>query len=121
MSASAQSTRNGMRSIRVWILLFVVVNIVTVENKRCVLGDVHPIIHKVLGRIVGLSHPKRRAVAQHLRNLETHSAHPFIHDTNLFNDAPDIWEALFVFGRWPRISANHHIKLRVRLTLDIGM
>jgi hypothetical protein len=44
-----------------------------------------------------------------------------MHGTHLFNDGPDIWEALFVFGRWPIISADHHIKLCVRFGLDIGM
>ena len=49
MSARAQSKGKGF--IRVRILLFVVVNIVTVEYKRCVFGDVHPIVNKILSSV----------------------------------------------------------------------
>ncbi len=74
------------------------VNIVTVENNRRVLWNVHPIVHKVLGRIVGCSHPKRRVRALHLRKCETQSAHLFTYSTHFFDDGPDIREAMLVFG-----------------------
>jgi hypothetical protein len=95
MSAQVQS--NGKGFIRVCILLFVVVNTVTVKKKRCVLGNVHPIVHKTLSRIVGLSHPKRRPRALHLRNFETCRL-MYSPTTHLFDDGSNIWKALFVFG-----------------------
>jgi hypothetical protein len=121
MGGVSSSTIKWEGSIRVRILLFVVVNIITVEKKHWILGNVHPIVHKVLGRIVGLSHPKRRARALHLKKCEGQSAHSFMYGTHFFDDGPDIREELFVFGWWPIISADHHIELCVRLGLDIGM
>ena len=50
------------------------VNVVTVGNNDCVLWNVHLIVHKVLGRIMGCSHPKRRVHTLHLRKCETQSA-----------------------------------------------
>jgi hypothetical protein len=96
-------------------------NIVTVENKRCVLGNVHPIVHKIFGRIVGCTHPKRRVHALHLRIYKKKSVHLFMYGTHFFDDGSDIWQVLFVFGRWPIISANHRIELCMRLGKDIGI
>ena len=74
------------------------VNVVTVENNDCVFWNVHLIVHKVLSRIVGCSHPKRRVHALHLRKFETSRLIMFTYSTYFFNDGAYIREALFVFG-----------------------
>ena len=58
--------------------------------------------------------------ALQLRKCET-SVHRFTYATHFFDDGPDIWEALFIFSRWPIISADYRIELRMRLGLDIWM
>ncbi len=45
--------------VRIWIPLLVVMDSVTVENERCVLRDVHPVVYKVFRRIVRRRRPKR--------------------------------------------------------------
>ena len=53
--------------LRVWILLFVVMNFVAIENNSRVLRNVHPIVYKVFCRIVRRRQPKWRMCTLHLR------------------------------------------------------
>jgi hypothetical protein len=63
--------KEGKRCIRVWIPLFVAMNVVTVQNKRRVLRDVHPSVHKVFGRGVWRRNPKWGVAAHHLTEQAT--------------------------------------------------
>ena len=40
---------------------------VAVENERCILRDVHPVVDKVFGGIVRRRYPKRRVGALYLK------------------------------------------------------
>ena len=61
---SNQPSNDGVKvrrgSLRVWIFLFVVMDLVAVENECRVLRYVHPIVHKVLGREVRRREPEGR-------------------------------------------------------------
>ena len=53
--------------LRIWIPLLIMMYSITIENDRCVLRDVHPVVYKVFCRIVWRWYPKRGAGALHLR------------------------------------------------------
>jgi hypothetical protein len=44
-----------------------------------------------------------------------------MYSTYFFDDGAYVREVLFIFDRWPKISADYFIKLGVRLGLDVGV
>ena len=59
-----------VRDLRVWIFIFVVMDLVAVEDEPRVLRYVHPVVHKVLGREMRRSQPERRVSALDLKGRE---------------------------------------------------
>ena len=93
---------------------------VAVENERCVLRDIHPVVDKVFCRIVRRRYPKRRVGAFYLTKRERSSRDrkwPSF-AAYLLDDGLNIRKALIVFCAWPGISANHAVKLRMGSSLN---
>ena len=59
LSVSSRAGEGKYRNVRIRISLFVVMNVVAVEDHHRLLRDVHPVVYKVLGRIVRRRHPRR--------------------------------------------------------------
>jgi hypothetical protein len=89
---------------------------IAIENDRCVLRDVHPVIYKVFCRMVRRWYPKRRADALHLRiqiaiDKETINGLSFL--AYLLDDGSDVREALLILCARPTVSANDAVKFRM--------
>jgi hypothetical protein len=101
--------------VRIWILLLIVMDSITIENDRCVLRDVHPVVYKVFCRIVRRWYPKRRVDPLHLRTQiaieETINGQSFV--AYLLDDGSDVRKGFLVLCTWPTISANHTVKFRM--------
>jgi hypothetical protein len=92
---------------------------VAVEDERCVLRDVHPVVYKVFGGIVRRRYPKRRVGALYLKKqarLRSETGNGRV--SYLLDDGLDIRKALLVLCTRPGISANHAVKLRMSSGLN---
>jgi hypothetical protein len=91
---------------------------IAIENERCILRDVHPVVYKVFGRMVRRWYPKRRADALHLRiqiiaiEKETINGRSSF-SAYLLDDGSDVRKVLPVFCTWPTVSANDAVKFRM--------
>jgi hypothetical protein len=109
-----QAEINGC--VRIRIPLLIMMYTIAIENDRCVLRNVHPVVYKVFCRMVRRRYPKRRADALYLRirvvvEKETINDRGFV--AYLLDDGSDVRKALLVLCTWPTISANHAVKFRM--------
>ena len=93
---------------------------VAVENERCVLRDVHPVVDKVFGGMVRRWYPKRRVGALYLKTqarLSWDRKWPSF-AAYLFDDGLNIRKTLLFLCTRPGIAANHAVKLRMGSSLN---